>query len=74
MAFCQRVYGEWESLTQSDGDFYLANLFTAKLLFDYAKIFTNRVLNVLNRLDVGSALRPAPWQAGNRNGKAFFRR
>ena len=61
-------------MTQSDGDFYLANLFTAKLLFDYAKIFTNRVLNVLNRLDVGSALRPAPWQAGNRNGKAFFRR
>lgn len=60
-------------MTRSDSDVNLANLFAAKLLFDDGKIFTNRVLNILNRFDFSTTLGSAPRQAWNRNGEALFR-
>src|SRR5882672_9238701 len=57
----------------SDSYFDFANILAAKLLGDDRQIFANSILDALECLLFGGALRPAPGKSGNGHAVAFVR-
>ena len=68
-AFCSaRAASRWltPEIAREDVDcgVDLADLFAVKLLFDDGKVLASGILDVLDRLGVSGALRPAPGKPG----------